>query len=315
MSADDKSNNQNQKTSDDLSKIINDDISLSNSILNSIPMPFLLVDTNECVVKTNQACLDMLEIDGDVECCYGRTLADIFYNDPVRKTYVGQSIKEGKVFRDISVPIKSHRKDDRYVLANVFPLFNCNKICIGGMCIYVDSTERKQLERRLKELATTDSLTGLNNRQHCMDLAGALFNTAKRYDSDLAVSIFDIDHFKTVNDTRGHDAGDMVLKNLSRTAQDNFRSADVLGRIGGEEFVVIMPATGYQKAVQTMERFRYAVESNSITYGNTPLYITVSCGVALITSDDSTLESLIKKADLALYNAKRSGRNKVVAFI
>ena len=278
-------------------------------------MPYLIVDVQERVVRTNQATLDMLEIEGPVENCLGKTLAEVFYNDPGRETFVGQSMREGTTFRDLYVPITDHRGRERHVLANVFPLYSLDGACIGGMCLYVDFTLGKQIECQLKELATTDSLTGLNNRQHFLELAGLLFDTAKRYGSSLVVAIFDIDHFKSVNDTRGHDAGDVVLKNLSRIALATLRSVDVLGRIGGEEFAVAMPETNYPEAMSALERFRQAVESTPTTYEQLPLSITISCGVAPLTSAESTLESLMRKADVALYAAKRGGRNRVEAFL
>ncbi|WP_428561543.1 MAG: diguanylate cyclase [Solidesulfovibrio sp. DCME] len=286
---------------------------MAKSILAGLPMPFLLVDAQERVVKTNQACLDMLEIRSPVASCCGKTLAEVFYNDPSRKTYVGQSIRTGEVFRDIEVPIVNHGAEERHVLANVFPLFDADGRCIGGMCIYVDSTKDKQAKRRLRELATRDSLTGLCNRQHALELAGALFESARRRGADFSVVIFDLDHFKAVNDTRGHDAGDAVLRNIGEAAQAHFRCEDVLGRIGGEEFLVAMPDTAGREAVDAMERFRHAVASVPVPYEDAPVRVTISSGVAPLTRHDKTFEALLRKADTALYLAKRGGRNAVVA--
>ena len=187
-----------------------------------------------------------------------------------------------------------------------------NIICYEGFTR--DITERKQMEKELQDFATLDFLTGLNNRRHSLELGKLIFDASKRYGSDLTVAIFDIDSFKAVNDTHGHGAGDMVLKMLGKTALESFRSADILGRIGGEEFAVIMPQTRYPEALNAMDRFRRGVESILLEYEGTPLSITISCGVALLASTDSTLESLLKKADEALYRAKNNGKNMVVAF-
>lgn len=288
-------------------------VDLAKSILAGLPMPFLLVDAQERVIKTNQACLDMLEIRSPAECCHGKTLAEVFYNDASRETYVGRSIRDGTVFRDIEVPIVNHGSEERHVLANVFPLYDTDRKCVGGMCIYVDSTKDKQAKRKLRELATKDSLTGLYNRQHALDLAEALFESARRQGANFTVAIFDLDHFKAVNDTRGHDAGDAVLRNIGDAAQAHFRSADVLGRIGGEEFLVAMPKTAGREAMAAMERFRHAVASSLVPYEHLPVRVTISSGVAHLTRDDTAFESLLRKADTALYLAKRGGRNVVVA--
>lgn len=119
---------------------------LVKGIIEGLPMPFLLVDEQEKTVFTNQACMDMVEIDGPPAAQLGRTLAEIFYNDPGRKTAVGQSIQEGKVFRNLEVTITGHKGGQRHVLANVYPLYDLEGKCIGGFCLYVDMTEIKAKE-------------------------------------------------------------------------------------------------------------------------------------------------------------------------
>ncbi len=120
---------------------------LAQGILAGLPMPFLLVDAQERAVKSNQECLRMLELDGKPEDFYGQTLAQIFYNDPGRKTAVGRSINEGQVFRNLQVEIKGHRGGTRHVLANVFPLYDSDRRCLGGLCLYLDMTELKDKEQ------------------------------------------------------------------------------------------------------------------------------------------------------------------------
>ena len=134
---------------DTITKAMKLDGKLFHTVLDFLPMPYLLVDVSEIVVKTNQACLDMLQIDGPVDSCIGRTLADVFYGDTVHSTNVGRSICEGKVFRDIEVATQGHKGKKLYVLANVFPLYGSDNVCTGGMCIYVDQTDRKRTEEAL----------------------------------------------------------------------------------------------------------------------------------------------------------------------
>ena len=173
-----------------------------------------------------------------------------------------------------------------------------------------DITERKKMQDKLQVMATTDSLTGLNNRFQFMILGRLRFETARRSKRPLAVVMFDIDHFKRVNDTFGHDAGDLALKCFSRIALETFRSSDVLGRLGGEEFAVIMTNTSGEQALMAMERFREAIEKNTMTHEGKTFSITVSSGIALFTNTGLSLEMLLKQADQALYKAKNSGRNR-----
>ncbi len=120
---------------------------LSRGVFQEMPMPYLLVDTQERITSTNQACLDMLETDDSVQSCLGKTLAELFYNDPKRETAVGKSIRNGEYFRDLDIVITSHRGRGINVLANVFPLYDEDRTCIGGLCLYVDMTALKQAER------------------------------------------------------------------------------------------------------------------------------------------------------------------------
>ena len=123
---------------------------LVKGIVEGLPMPFLLVDAQEKTIFTNQACLDMVEIDGPPKAQLGKTLAEIFYNDPTRKTAVGQAIESGKVFRNLEVTITGHKGGMRHVLANVYPLYDLEGKCIGGFCLYVDMTALKSKEAQIQ---------------------------------------------------------------------------------------------------------------------------------------------------------------------
>ena len=180
------------------------------------------------------------------------------------------------------------------------------------MCSIQDITERKKMEEKLQFMATTDSLTGLNNRFQFMTLGRLYYERAKRSGSLLAVAMYDVDHFKQVNDTWGHDAGDIVLKRLSQIALKLFRASDVLGRLGGEEFAVVMPECDAERAMIAVERFRLAVAGNVIEHEGKTFSITVSCGITTLTRAENSLDMLLKKADEALYNAKHGGRNRTM---
>jgi len=175
-----------------------------------------------------------------------------------------------------------------------------------------DTTKRREMEETLRRLAAKDSLTGANNRRHFFELGERAFAGAKRYGRPLSAIMLDIDHFKRINDTYGHAVGDLVLQDLVRTCSQALRDADILGRMGGEEFAAVLPETNANRAFATAERLRKKLASTTVHADGHELKFTVSIGVATSGENDD-LEALIKCADDALYEAKRSGRNKVIA--
>jgi len=146
---------------------------LAQGILGGLPMPFLLVDEKERAVCSNIDCLKMLELDGRPEDYYGQTLAQIFYNDPGRKTAVGRSINGGEVFRNLEVEIKGHKGGVRNVLANVFPLYDSDKRCLGGLCLYLDMTLLKQKEQVIVEKNDAIERAAQNANALCQRLRDA----------------------------------------------------------------------------------------------------------------------------------------------
>ncbi len=164
------------------------------------------------------------------------------------------------------------------------------------------------------EAAVTDALTGLHNRRYMETHLATLTRRAQETNGALSVLLADIDHFKLVNDTYGHDVGDMVLKEFSARLRRNTRGADLACRLGGEEFLIIMPETTLARAYQIGERLRtrIAAEPFQIT-GGRHIRVTSSVGLATLEGAEDTPDAVIKRADLALYSAKRRGRNRVVS--
>lgn len=183
-----------------------------------------------------------------------------------------------------------------------------------GVASIRDITERKRYEAQLQHLATTDPLTGLANRRHFMDLANQAFSQAKRYGHPLSVIMIDVDHFKKVNDTYGHAAGDEVLRELAKVGTAALREVDVLGRLGGEEFAALLPETDEAGAVEVAERMRTAFAQNEVATDQGTIYYTVSLGVAALAPAVSRVDDLINNSDAALYQAKEGGRNRVEVF-
>ena len=163
------------------------------------------------------------------------------------------------------------------------------------------------------ELAITDSLTGLNNRRYLDTHLAGLFQSSLENGKPMAAIICDIDHFKQVNDRNGHAVGDEVLREFANRIRRNIRHADLACRYGGEEFVVVMPDTDLDFARMVAERIRLEVETHPfiVQEGKEQLAITVSLGVTCREEPEDLPEKLLKRADVALYNAKRAGRNRV----
>jgi len=184
---------------------------------------------------------------------------------------------------------------------------------------------RQRFQERLRDnyerslaMALTDSLTGLYNRRYLMTHMAALIERLGESGKPLAVLIFDIDYFKQINDNHGHGVGDEVLVELSRRVVHNVRSIDTVARLGGEEFLVLMPDTDESLASTVAERLRASVAREPFharSIGEEGLGITISVGVAMFDRGKDGVDSVIKKADDALYEAKRSGRNKTVGWL
>jgi diguanylate cyclase (GGDEF)-like protein len=175
--------------------------------------------------------------------------------------------------------------------------------------------ERSMAEQHatdLETLAAVDWLTGLCNRRHFETLAHAELARSQRYVRPMSILLIDIDHFKAVNDRYGHAAGDRVLQAVAAVCQAAKRDADVVARVGGEEFALVLPETTDIAATQFAERLRAQIRDWSLSIDGRTLALTVSIGVAGATLSTSGVGELMRRADQALYEAKRSGRNRVV---
>jgi two-component system, cell cycle response regulator len=181
-----------------------------------------------------------------------------------------------------------------------------------------DELDRKnrQLEevnQQLRLLSITDGLTGLYNHRHVHELLQEEHERCKRNGDPLAVAMLDLDRFKQLNDTHGHQTGDVVLADTARILRENAREVDMIGRYGGEEFIVILPEATEAAAVRFAERVREAVERHVFRSGDKEIQMTVSGGVASASAPDLLQpDELIRRADMALYEAKNGGRNRVV---
>jgi len=176
------------------------------------------------------------------------------------------------------------------------------------------TADLEEANAKLEVLAITDGLTGVFNHRHFLERGLNSIKIAQRYQRPIALIILDIDHFKSVNDTYGHAVGDMVLKHVVSICSSMNRETDVFGRLGGEEFGILLLETPAAAAYAVAERLRCEIEASSIDHEGKPIKVTVSQGVHAIESADQypTIEEMLKVADEALYRAKESGRNRVI---
>ena len=182
---------------------------------------------------------------------------------------------------------------------------------VGFFSLALDITARKRLEAKLKEMADTDSLTGALNRREFAVRANQELERYRRTGKNFAFLIMDLDFFKRVNDTYGHTAGDEALRSLAETCRRTIRPYDILGRFGGEEFVIVFPDTDLDGLRSLAERLRLAVENTPVpTAAGGEIRLTVSIGCTVVRPDDS-LDDLLRRSDTALYESKNTGRNKV----
>lgn len=171
--------------------------------------------------------------------------------------------------------------------------------------------ERSRLQAALVHQATTDALTGLNNRRQYESLFQYELNRSLRGGQPLTLCIIDLDHFKQINDTWGHAVGDEVLKRVGQLCRDSFRATDILGRLGGEEFVALLPETDLPAAMVVAQRFVDKLAATTISKEVPQLRVTATVGVAQ-RGDENHLDALLQRADQALYQGKNAGRNRVV---
>jgi len=222
------------------------------------------------------------------------------------------SIYDGNPHSD---QIYMHHKDGHRipVSVRVSALRDSNNNIIGGIELFSDISNQAANELRVKELeklALLDSLTQLANRNYIERDLQVRFEEHKRFNMPFGIFYIDIDHFKTFNDTYGHDVGDNVLKFVANTFVNNARPFDLYGRWGGEEFIGIIRNISINDLEQLGNRLRVLIEHSYIIHLNEKLSVTISIGATLVNAND-TMDSLIKRADTLLYNSKERGRNQL----
>ncbi|MBU2952780.1 GGDEF domain-containing protein [Marinobacter sp. F3R08] len=199
--------------------------------------------------------------------------------------------------------------DSAHAMIDLLNMALCGALMLAFIHFY--EVRREQAEQRLVDMAQTDALTGLANRSNFQSTLSRTIAECDRSGSGFALVIMDIDHFKIVNDTLGHDAGDFVLRNLGRCLRERLRSSDFVARLGGEEFGLILRDVKPADAFELMDELRQRIAERKLAYGEADIRVTASFGIAQWPDHGRDAETLFRVADRCLYSGKRAGRNRV----
>jgi len=289
-----------------------------NTIFQSINDPFNIIDTDFRIIKANESYAQMR----------GKTIDQLIYqrcyevllnrNAVCEDCSVKATFETGE--QQTKEKLSNYTGDSEiWIEIHTYPIFDEMGRVVSVIEYTRDITQRKKAEmerdilvNKLVHLSRTDELTGLLNRRALIERLGDEVRRSRRYRADLALIICDIDYFKEINDTYGHDAGDQVLRIISALIKDLLRQTDVIGRYGGDEFLLILPETSLEGAREIAERIQHTVDAFEVHIGfDKPVKTTVSLGVAQFNIDKEDTNDLIKRADNALYVAKGKGRNRV----
>lgn len=199
--------------------------------------------------------------------------------------------------------------------ARITPITNNEGEIVNFLAVKQDISQRKYLEEKLKQTSIRDSLTNIYNRRYVFERLSQSIELFKRKGENFSLAIVDIDFFKDINDTYGHQAGDFILKEFAEMLISSIRSYDILGRYGGEEFILILHGAGKQSSKKIIKRILEGIREATFSYEEKEIKITFSCGIAdasEIGKDALSIESMVYKADERLYMAKNTGRNKIM---
>jgi len=277
-------------------------------VINSLPGIFFLVDTHgqEVMWNTNLETVTGFE---------GRELSNMsLYRlfDEDSRQLVRQSLKDalsvGHAECEAVIVARDGRRLPFHIKGERIEMNGVPRV-IG---IGVDITQRKMLEDELRRLATTDDLTGIAARGHFLESAAQEIQRSQRYDHPLSVMMVDIDHFKAINDTHGHAMGDLAIQKIVGVLKQILRAEDLLGRLGGEEFGILLPETGMDRARTVAERIREQIATLLFNHEGNRIVLTVSIGLTEYRRGDAGIDAVLLRADTALYEAKRGGRNRTV---
>lgn len=291
-----------------------DELEALRSALDHVENGIMLLDAELRIMFTNRAFRNLSKLPEDY-INTKPTFSDMLeryrgsgvWNVPLESWGAYCAERIAAIKRGDPTPRDLRRADGRIIRLHCFTLPDG-----GRMLTYYDVTDVVQHTDELERLATVDGMTGIANRRHFLELAGTEWNRHRRYSRPLCMLMIDIDHFKSINDRFGHSLGDEALIHVAALCCEENRTTDVVARLGGEEFGLLLPETSIDHAFLVAERLRLKVESTPLKTGGHTISLTVSIGVAAALPAMESFHDLMKAADDALYEAKGSGRNRVV---
>jgi len=269
----------------------------SEMALSSVRDAFILVDQDNRFLRANDAARRLFPRLGEIE--KGSPISQI-------EEWPAELISCGG-----RETVSFSMGENNHYTASVNIITRENSKALGYIIIIQDITETVRMTKKLEEFAYTDSLTGIYNRRYFINLVATQFERTKRTNGEIYIVLFDVDHFKSINDTYGHAVGDEALKAVVDRIKTAIRPYDLFGRYGGEEFILSVPDINDESIVCYMERLRLAVCDDPVQVGELRMMITASFGAARLLPE-SGIVTTIKAADEALYTAKREGRNRAV---
>lgn len=282
----------------------------SDDVIDSLPGIFYVLDERCRFVRWNR---QFLEVSGYADEDIGHLHpSDLFAGEDKRRLRqaMQQAFAGGEALLEATLVTRRQ--------GHIPYCFTSRRTVIDGraylVALGIDISGHVRRENELATEAHTDPLTGVCTRRHFLELAEGELARTRRYGGTLSLLMLDLDRFKLINDTHGHQVGDRVLQALGDTCRKIFRNIDIVGRIGGEEFAVLLPATDTRKACEVAERLRRRIEAAAVPVarGNA-LHFTASIGVSGLECGETGIDTLLDLADKALYEAKHAGRNRVAA--
>ncbi|NYS62083.1 GGDEF domain-containing protein [Vreelandella salicampi] len=297
-----------------------------------------LENTDEAIVMTNPsgfitwANSAFTRITGFPEADFlGRKPGDFLQGpetDPATIAYMRSMLSRRESF---TTEVLNHHRDGHtyWVRISCQPDFDENDQLLGFSTIQSDITNEKELrlnlqekinsgkilQERLRYIASHDELSEMPNRRYFMTQAEIEIGRCRRHDHDLCLLLADLDHFKTINDTHGHAAGDSVIKAFATLCENTLRHHDLAARIGGEEFAILLPETDLEGGQVLAERLRQALANTPAMINGEPIFVTASIGVTMAAHNDADVGTMLARADKALYQAKTGGRNQVISWM
>lgn len=277
-------------------------------VWNSVADVMFTFDKDENIVSVNRAFEKLLGWSAE-ELVKDKSISIIPEDGKEELRKIIERVKCGETVTTHEIKRIGKNGEIVYFLGSFSPLYDQYGVWDGGVAAYKDITERKKYEDKLKELALHDPLTGLPNRTYFSQNLKIEMDNAKRTKQILSVFVLDIDYFKEINDTYGHDFGDEVLKEFSKRVKSALRKNDILARIGGDEFVILLPNLTKEKNVSEIaDRIQECLQAEWVIVKE-KIQITSSIGISLYNDFDLDEKTLLKNADLALYRAKKKGKN------